>query len=163
MKSLKNIFRFIALGSLLLALTSCASSLSEKVSIESFENLEIMGFAGVKADIGFRNESGYKIKVQSVGVTLKEGGSQLVTLNLKDELEIPRRTELVVEPTLWSINDLNMLAALAAAKKITSGQTDSYKVDIVASAKAGIFKREVELKGLSLTELMKDVDLSTIK
>ncbi len=155
---MKGVTKYILLLAVVISMSSCVSSMREKVSIERYENLQVMGFAGVKTDLVFRNESGRNIDVKAVTLHLKEKGAAIATLTLKEELEIPRRSEEVSIPTLWSLSNVNILTALSASKKILSGKDlENFKVDIDVEVKVSVVKKSYEFKDRSLADLMKSL------
>lgn len=138
-----------------LSMGSCASAIKEKVSIIDVDNIEIMGFSGVKADIILGNESCYKIKIREVSATLKQDGSAIATLELNEGFAIPRRCDTIAIPTVWRLRDVNLLTALSASKKLLQqGNLDSFKVDIQAEVKVGPVKRELIYNNRALSEFI---------
>ncbi|MFI3316055.1 MAG: hypothetical protein SNF93_00570 [Rikenellaceae bacterium] len=161
---MKRTLKYFTLLAIALSMSSCAATLRDKVSIEGYDNLEILGFSGVKVDLEFRNDSRRKIKVQEVNLALKESGSQIATLKLKDKITIPRRTESAMIPTVWRLGDVNILSAASASKKILSNQgVEAFRVDASGSAKISLFKKTYEKNNLSLSKLMKDFNLESSK
>ncbi len=152
---MKSLIKYILILVVALSGVSCASSMSRKLSIDGYENLEVLGFSGVKCDIIFGNQSGHKIKVLSTSVTLKESGSEIVTLSLKDEIVIPKRSDSASVSTLWRMQDVNMLKAISASKKILSGNdTQNFRLDVTAQVKVSGIKRTVERSDLSFSQLI---------
>ncbi len=150
------ITHYLVVICVVLSMSSCVSSLSRKVSIEGYDNLKVMGLSGVKTDIKFRNESSRNIEIKSASLTLKERGDSIATFTLKDELEIPKRTELIAVPTIWRMHSVNFMAALLATKQIIGSQDlSSFRVDIKAQVKAGGFKRTLEQHDVRLSDIMK--------
>ncbi|MFI3281463.1 MAG: hypothetical protein R3Y44_05780 [Rikenellaceae bacterium] len=158
MKKIKQLLRVTLFIGVVLSFSSCASSLIDKVSLEGYDNLQMMGFSGLKTNLEFRNESARKIKLSSVEITIKEAGSAIVTLVLKDDFELPRRSEEIIIPTIWKLQDVNLMAALAASKVILAGNAEGFRVDISATVKAGLIKRNVEVKNLLLSELLESAN-----
>ncbi|MFR9523427.1 MAG: hypothetical protein SNH94_02515 [Rikenellaceae bacterium] len=159
MLKIKSLKRYILVVVAALSLSSCAEALSEKISIEGYDKLEVMGFAGVKADIEFRNQSARKITLREVVITIKQGGEGIVTLAAKDEIVIPRRTESVFVPTIWRLSDVNIMAALSASKRVLAGDAEGLRVDIDAKVKMGLLSRKYHFADLSMPELMKSLNL----
>ncbi len=157
MGRLSRFFRVALLATITLALTSCGSSLSKKISIEGGENLKIMGLTAAKGDVTFRNNSGSNITLRSVRVTLKEKGKSIATLELGDEIFIPRRTDSVTISTVWRLREVNALAAVSASKHLLSGN-GSFYVDLEADVKMGLFARHFEEDNIDVKQLMKSLN-----
>ncbi len=154
-----KILKHLAIVALIFMSSSCANSLDEKISIESCENISLSGFTALKADLGLRNESGRKIELYEVLLTLKKyGGDNIVTLSLRDTITVARRTELFEVATLWKLQDVNILAAMAASKSIMAGDSSEFCVDIHARGKWGWIKREIDYPSMPLSALMNSVD-----
>ncbi len=142
-----------------LTLSSCGSSLSQKLSIESYDNLKIAGFTGATIDLGVRNESGYKVKVEEVSITLREGVNQIGTATLKDETTIPRRTELEVIPTMWRFSQVNAIYALSAANRLLNDEMNStFVVDIEGQAKIGLIRKKFEQRNIPLKTILNEIE-----
>lgn len=147
--------RLVVLCVVALSSSSCASSLARKISIDGYENLRIRGFSGVTTDVVFSNKSCYNIHVKAVDVDLKRDDDKVLTLSLKDEIVIPRRSERVAVPTVWRLGDLDPLKAFSLSKKLLKGEdVESMSVDIEAQAKVGPIKKTVRRNGLKVSSLL---------
>ncbi len=159
MKKFSAIVRCIVVAAFALAVSSCGSSFQDKVSIEGVENLEIMGMSGVKGDVIFRNESCRKISLNSVSVTLKKNNKRVATLELKDPITIPRRTDSTAVATLWRLRNVDALAALSLTRDLSNPEASrGFKFDIEAEVKMGMAKRTVQQNNLSTSQLLKAIN-----
>ncbi len=141
-----------------LTLCSCSSSLSRKVSIEGYDNLSIMGMSGAKIDLDLRNESSRKIKVKELQLTLREGDRVIGKAVLKEEVELPKRTPLVTQTTLWRFEQINVIAALAASKRLFDNDKNAtFTVDIEGRAKISLATREFEQRGVPLRTILNEI------
>ncbi len=155
MKTRRRIVAYVLTLCFALSLSSCGTSLEEKVSIDGYENLDIKGFSGVTTDLIFSNHSCHKITLRDVNVQLNNKGNKVAILTLKDQIVIPRKSEGVAIPTMWRLHDVDALTALSMSGSILSGKIDeNLKIDIDGEVKAGIFKRRVERKNMSLKSVM---------
>ncbi len=158
-KSFKSVsLRIAAVVALVGCLSSCAASLSDKLSIESYQNLEILGFSGANVDLGIRNESCHKIKLKECQLTLREGSKQIATVTLKEGFEIPKRTSLSLHPTTWKFSEVNALAAMSAASKIfDNSKNGDFVVDIEGRAKVKFINRDFDLPNVPLQSLLNEI------
>ncbi len=138
---------------IIMSCSSCVTSFSEKVSLESCDKVEMIGFTGLKATFGFRNESSSTITLKHVTMTLRRGDTAIGSIELKEEVKIPRRSSFVEVPTIWKLYDVNLLALISASSKLSSGKTDGFRVDVVAEVKTGLLKRTYEFNDLSLSDI----------
>ncbi|MFI3323685.1 MAG: hypothetical protein SNI45_02755 [Rikenellaceae bacterium] len=156
MKKFSVTVRCLVVAAFALAVSSCGSSFQDKVSIEGVENLEIMGMSGVKGDVIFRNRSWHKIMLNSVSVTLKKNDKRVATLELKDPITIPRRTDSTAVATIWRLRNVDALAALNLTRDLSSPEASrGFKFDIEAEVKMGMAKRTVHQNNVSTSQLLK--------
>ncbi len=162
---MKELKKYLIIALVALVGSSCGSSLQRKVAIDDVTNFKLLGTSGVKADFVFRNESCHKIKLRDVVVTIKERGKSVAVLELKDDIEIARRTEAETVPTVWRFRDSDPLAIIAGVGRLMllskgEGEDVGFKVDIDAEVKAGLFKHDVEQHNLSLGDVMQSLNLT---
>ncbi|MFI3331996.1 MAG: hypothetical protein SNI51_06115 [Rikenellaceae bacterium] len=141
-----------------LALSSCGSSLSRKLSIESYDNLKIMGLSGAKIEIGVRNESCHKVDVRELSVTLREGDHNIGTATLVEQPTIGRRTTLEEVPTTWRFSDVDALYALTATNRLLDEEkNDAFVVDIEGVVKVSLVKRRFAERNIPLKALLNEI------
>lgn len=161
MQRVKALGRYVVVVVAMLMMSSCASSLSRKVSVEGYEKLQVMGFSGVRTNIVFRNESGRNIGIKATNVALKRSGDTIAIFSLKEELEIPRRTESISLPTLWRMHSIDIMAAMLASKQIIGDgevDLDPYRVDIEAQVKVGGAKRTLKQRNIRLDDILRNME-----
>ncbi len=156
MKEIKSwALRLVVLCIVTLSSTSCASSLMSKVSIDGYENLRVRGFSGVTTDIVFSNASIYNIHVKAVDVDLMRDDDKVLTVTLKDEIVVPRRSDHVAVPTVWRLADVDPLTALSLSKNLLKGKgVEDMTVNIEAQAKVGPIKKTVHRNGIKVSSLL---------
>ncbi len=151
---MKKIINFVVVFVAAIAMSSCGSSLSEKVSIIDVENVSIKGLSGVTADLVLRNESWRNITLSSALITLREKDRVIARLELKDGFQLPKRTEEVTIPTMWRLRDVDALRALAASTNLLDGDKDqSIRFDVAVTGKMGLGEQSFERRGLTMQQI----------
>ncbi len=158
MRGMKAILKYVLVIAAALSISSCGHSIANKVSIEGYENFNILGFSGIKLDVILRNESAKNIELHNVVITLNEGREHIATLELKGWLGLPRRTESVTLPTVWRLSDIDPMEALLTSKAILAGENlGAYYVNVKADVTFGKIERSMERKYISLLDILESV------
>ncbi len=155
---IKQIFRFTLL--LAIAFAGCAcGSIEDKIEIVGYDNASIKGSVGLSTDIIFRNESGRNITIyEGAVVSLYDNDKLLISLSLKSDVLIPKRSESVAIPTLWRIEDANLMTILSLPSRFKSGSIDGIDLGAVGRVKMGLFNRDLSIRGVPLKSLLSDLE-----
>lgn len=169
-KQLTNKMKRLLLYTLLLTmactLTSCRSTIRKmrsKVKIERVEAVRIESLSSVEIDFAVQNGTAHKLHLDEAVLTLRYQDATVATMTLREKIELPRRSELVVT-TRWWVEVKNPLAALALLPKLQQ-DVSAATVDVELKGHGGPVPVNISREKVPLSYFLNTfgVDMTAIK
>lgn len=139
-----------------------AEKLREKIRFESLDEIVPHGLSGVDALISVANETRHKIVLEDAELTLRFRGSEVLTLQLRDAVELPKRFEGQLEIST-RMNIRNPLSAAVVLARVRNNQFDEMSVTVDAKAKVGPVRKNIYIAEMELTKFLRKFALTTEK
>lgn len=136
----------------------------EKIRIEQVERIDPHGTGGCDVVLQVRNDTGYKLRLESASIDLYYGSSRVVTVLLQEPVEVPRhRVQSVVTRWKWRIGD--PLALYALFRRVQRDDTSGIAVSYAAAGRGGPASFAVGREQVPLNDMLNalGVELREIK
>lgn len=163
---MKKLLLIGLLTALVLPLTSCRSTINKmrrKIAIERVEKLRIESLSSVEIDLAVKNGTAHKLHLDKAVVTLRYKESNVLTMTLREVVEIPRRSDGVVTSRWW-VEVENPLALVAVAANVQRDPSQM-SVDLRLEGRGGPVPVNISREKMPLSVFLNTfgVDLSAIK
>lgn len=125
----------------------------DKIRVERIEWGAMHGTSGCDVVLQVRNDTGYKLSLESASIDLFYGSSRVVTLVLQEPVEVPRRcVQRVVTRWKWRIAD--PLALYALFRRVQRDDLSGIAVSYAAAGRGGPAPFAVAREGVPLHEVL---------
>ncbi len=139
-----------------------AEKLRENIRFESLDDIVPHGLSGVDALISVANETRHKIALEDAVLTLRFRGSEVLTLQLREAVVLPKRFEGQLEiSTRMKISD--PLSAVVVLNRARNNQFDEMSVSVDAKAKVGPVRKNIYIAEMELTKFLRKFAITTEK
>lgn len=162
---MKRTLYLVLLVACALLLGSCnaerqAEKLREKIRFEGVEEITPHGLSGVDAVVSVANETRHRITLEEADVTLSYDRNKVLMLQLRDEVELPKRFEGELKiSTRMKVYD--PLSAIVVLNRLRNKAIDGMSVTIDAKVKVGPVRKNIFVADMELQKFLSKFALST--
>lgn len=162
---MKRTLYLVLLVACALLLGSCnaerqAEKLREKIRFEGVEEITPHGLSGVDAVVSVANETRHKITLEEADLTLSYDRNKVLMLQLRDEVELPKRFEGELKiSTRMKVYD--PLSAIVVLNRLRNKAIDGMSVTIDAKVKVGPVRKNIFVADMELQKFLSKFALST--
>lgn len=162
---MKRTLYLVLLVACALLLGSCnaerqAAKLREKIRFEGVEEITPHGLSGVDAVVSVANETRHKITLEEADLTLSYDRNKVLMLQLRDEVELPKRFEGELKiSTRMKVYD--PLSAIVVLNRLRNKAIDGMSVTIDAKVKVGPVRKNIFVADMELQKFLSKFALST--
>ena len=162
---MKRTLYLVLLVACALLLGSCnaerqAEKLREKIRFEGVEEITPHGLSGVDAVVAVANETRHKITLEEADLTLSYDRNKVLMLQLRDEVELPKRFEGELKiSTRMKVYD--PLSAIVVLNRLRNKAIDGMSVTIDAKVKVGPVRKNIFVADMELQKFLSKFALST--
>jgi len=162
---MKRTLYLVLLVACALLLGSCnaerqAAKLREKIRFEGIEEITPHGLSGVDAVVAVANETRHKITLEEADLTLSYDRNKVLMLQLRDEVELPKRFEGELKiSTRMKVYD--PLSAIVVLNRLRNKAIDGMSVTIDAKVKVGPVRKNIFVADMELQKFLSKFALST--
>lgn len=141
------------------AMTACVKP--EDVQFDNVESFDVHSISGsvITADlgVGITNQSGSKLLLKEAVMTVNRNGSQLMEIQLRDQLVVPRRSsEVYALPLMIRVDGLGGLLGLGSV--VASG-LKGCTVSVEATVRAGWTRKKFRFDDLPAEMLLREAGI----
>ncbi len=137
-----------------------AAKLREKIRFEGVEEITPHGLSGVDAVVSVANETRHKITLEEADLTLSYDRNKVLMLQLRDEVELPKRFEGELKiSTRMKVYD--PLSAIVVLNRLRNKAIDGMSVTIDAKVKVGPVRKNIFVADMELQKFLSKFALST--
>ncbi|MBR5850420.1 MAG: hypothetical protein IKZ12_05105 [Alistipes sp.] len=136
--------------------TSCRNAAERqmrKIHFEGIENVRMESLTGMVIDLAVENGTAYKLRADEAKIRLCYKGSEVASLELKEPVEVARRSHGTVE-TRWAADLRNPLAMLTVVAHIAREQFDDLTVDLAVEGSGGPMPVNISRKGVPFSNFL---------
>lgn len=162
---MKRVLYLVLTVACALLLGSCnkerqAEKLREKIRFEGVEQIVPHGMSGVDVVVSVANQTRHKITLEEAELTLKYDRRKVLMLQLRDEVELPKRFEGELEiSTRMKVYD--PLSAIVVLNRVRNKNFDEMSVTIDAKVKVGPVRKNIFVADMDLPKFLSKFALST--
>lgn len=125
----------------------------DKIRVEQIERVAMHGTSGCDVVLRLRNDTGYKLSLESASIDLFYGSSRVVTLLLQEPVEVPRRCVQSVA-TRWKWRIADPLALYALFRRVQRDDVSDIAVSYAATGRGGPAPFAVARERVPLHEIL---------
>ena len=137
-----------------------AEKMREKIRFEGIDEITPHGLSGIDAVVSVVNETRHKITLEEAELTLNSDRNKVLMLQLRDEVELPKRFEGQLKiSTRMKVYD--PLSALVVLNRLRNQKFDGMNVTIDAKVKVGPVRKNIFVADMELQKFLSKFALST--
>lgn len=137
-----------------------AEKLREKIRFEGVEEITPHGLSGVDAVVSVANETRHKITLEEADLTLSYDRNKVLMLQLRDEVELPKRFEGELKIST-RMKGYDPLSAIVVLNRLRNKAIDGMSVTIDAKVKVGPVRKNIFVADMELQKFLSKFALST--
>ncbi|MBR5819645.1 MAG: hypothetical protein IKY68_00115 [Alistipes sp.] len=155
---MKKLLKLSLLVALAFSFASCSNTMQKmrsKVKLQGVEDIRPTSLSSVRIDLRVMNKTAYNLHLKDAVANLYYRENCIGTMRLKEQVEVPKRTESEVFETYWAVEIGNPLSLLPLVAKLRSGDLSEYWVNLELEGRGGPVPVNLSREKMPLSDFLR--------
>lgn len=156
---MKTAVKILLLLTIAMSALSCSRMAQQRVTVESVDSVERLGWSGTEIALTVRNGLLRDIRLDSCRMTIRTASGTVVGAELRGGAAIGKQTTQQVR-LRFKITAENPSAMQSLWHRLSSGEVQDVTVETHAAAEIGRSRRKIYRPARSLSEILRNFEVS---